>query len=308
MARKWRPQKFEDVTGQEVLVRHKRQRISSRVFVLPTVAILASVVSILSANGQSPMPAPPFGPTHIGGPEPNPEDQYSRGRGDPTPRRPYGPSKEDRVLKKGLLAPTAQDRKDNAAFLNRFDGGLVRLLPREIFDWRTYHTEKRLNVRGGGAYYSFFYLSHEYGYGSDIEFDHNTLSVSFGDGHYGMLTNLGNVALGEISAHEPRAAFMSSYEPARNDPDERCEIKRFRNGVTIDGMLYKASLPVQLNSTYLLRSINYGRSDLLVRFRVVRQESDGSVILVWKLLQEYGRPGFERVLNINPIDKCPIKS
>jgi len=53
-------------------------------------------------------------------------------------------------------------------------------------------------------------------------------------------------------------------------------------------------LPVKVNTTYLLRSINYVASDVLVAFRVVRKDSDGSIIIIWKLLKNYPRPKLAR--------------
>src|SRR5687768_17440097 len=138
--------------------------------------ILATTIVIgglISATAQSPTTPPPYGQTHVGGYDPIREELDRRRPGfTSTPRR-VRPTREDRVLKKGLLAPSVQDRADHAAFLKQSDTGLIKLLPREVYDWRTYGTEKHLNLKGGGAYYSFFYLSHEYGYGSDIELDHN---------------------------------------------------------------------------------------------------------------------------------------
>jgi hypothetical protein len=122
-----------------------------------------------------------------------------------------------------------------------------------------------------------------------------------------MMVNLEDVPLDEVSVTDSRAAFLVAYRPARNEPDSRCEFKRFRAGITVEGLLYKRSLPVQVSSTYLLRSMNYGRSDLLVAFRVVRQEPDGSTIIAWKLLNQWRRPAFDRVLYVDPVDKCPIK-
>jgi hypothetical protein len=53
-------------------------------------------------------------------------------------------------------------------------------------------------------------------------------------------------------------------------------------------------LPVAVNSSYLLRSIDYSNSDVLVAFKVVRKDSDGSVILAWKLLKKYLVPELAR--------------
>jgi hypothetical protein len=268
--------------------------------------LLAATLSSASVCAQSPMPAPPFGPTHIGGEErPDaPTNQDFRRLAAQRLWRPFGPVPEKPVLTKGLLAPSVQDRADNEAFLKQKDTGLIKLLPRTI-DPQADRKTKSVKIPGGGAYYSFVGLAHDYTFGSDLQLDQNTLSVSSAGPIYGMLTDLGDVSLADLSADDARAAFMVTYKPARNEADFRCETQRFRDGVTMNGSLYNLSLPVKVNSTYLLRSINFYRSDLLVGFRVTRQESDGSITILWRLLKQYGRPTFERVVYVNPVDKCP---
>ena len=130
---------------------------------------------------------------------------------------------EDRVLKKGLLAPSANDREALKGFLRESNTGLIRLLPRELYDSETYHVEKKLNIRGGGAYYSFANLTHAYGYGSDIELDHNKLSVGFAGADYGMLTNIGDVPLEQITWADMRAKDIATYRPPRTEPEARAE-------------------------------------------------------------------------------------
>jgi hypothetical protein len=221
------------------------------------------------------------------------------------------PASEDRIVKKGLLAPSPQDRTDYAAFLKESNTGLVRLLP--------YQRSNEKLVRGGGAYYSFHYMSHQYGMGADIELIrplifasgsvprawleriHDSFSVGFAGADYGMLANLGNVPLDEVTAKDPRAHFLAKYEPPRSEPEARCEARRFVSGERIDGLLYKRTLPVQESATYLLRSINYGESDVLVAFRVARRDDDGSVVFAWKLLKDF-RP--RKLENINLKSKC----
>ena len=89
-------------------------------------------------------------------------------------------SGEDREL----LAPPQGAVAQHAAFLAQPDTGLVRLLPREKFDGK-------LAVRGGGAYYSFAHLVHEYNYGSDIGLEQGRLGVGFAGASYGFLFDLG---------------------------------------------------------------------------------------------------------------------
>ncbi|MGZ8844080.1 MAG: hypothetical protein ACXW18_10495 [Pyrinomonadaceae bacterium] len=243
---------------------------------------------------------PPFDfPAH--GIEP-PERNWERGT---------RPMREPRVVGKGPLALSDQDRTTYASFLAERNTGLIRLLPRDnpksVFAFRG----ERPAIRGDGAYYSFHYGTHEYGYGSDLEFSvtqvvkgtsdrmtelppHKNFSVGLAGADFGMLTNLGDVPLADLTLEDPRLAFMLAYETPRKESQARVEYQRFGRGIIIDGQTYKQSLPVQSNTTYLLRSINYGVSDVLVGFHVVREESDGSIIIVWKLLKPFAKPQLAR--------------
>jgi hypothetical protein len=114
----------------------------------------------------------------------------------------------------------------------------MRLLPREVYDSRTYKTPVKIDIRGGGAYFSFFYQSHEYGYGSDLELSHRKFTVGFAGADYGMLTSLGDVALAEVRKDHTAYKFMASYRPPSQEPQARLEFRKFRSGVTVDGITY----------------------------------------------------------------------
>jgi hypothetical protein len=247
-------------------------------FVILALSLLAASASAQQASN------PPFDfPLHT---TPEPPDRPNNDR--------RSRLREDRVLKKGPLAPTENDRNLFSNFLRARNTGLVRLMPREVYNSETYHTKKRLNIRGGGAYYSFASLTHAYGYGNDLELDHNILSVGFAGADYGMLTNLGDRPLEDITLDDPRARFIAQYTPPKPEPAARSEFRRFQAGVTIDGALYQSRLPVQVGATYLLRSVVYRESDVLVALRAVRKDSDGSVIIAWKLLKKYPKPELAR--------------
>lgn len=200
--------------------------------------------------------------------------------------------REPRVLTKGPLAPSAEDRANHTSFLSRSNTGLIRLFSRRF----------AANTRGDGAYYSFFHRSHKYDYGSDLGLDntfesmytkvpsYHELSVGFAGANFGMLGNLGETPLEALTIDDPRTEFMRGYQPPRRESEARSENKRFRQGVTLSDQTYKSRLPVQVGATYLLRSIDYNRSDVLVAFRVVRQDTDGSLIIAWKMLKKYPTP------------------
>jgi hypothetical protein len=59
-------------------------------------------------------------------------------------------------------------------------------------------------------------------------------------------------------------------------------------------MSYTRRLPAEIGATYILRSISYDRSDLLAALKVVRQDTDGSLIIAWKLLKKFPKPELAR--------------
>jgi hypothetical protein len=170
------------------------------------------------------------------------------------------------TLEKQFLAPSAEDQASYAEFLNQPDTGLIRLLPREKYDTANLKEEKKsITIPGGGAYYSFARLTHEYGYGSDIELARGMLISGFTGGHSGSLINLGDIPLETVSLDMPAAkelANVSNKKPSQS------------------------RVPLKLNSTYLLRSVDSAPSDILVAFKVVRIDSDESAIILWKLLKK----------------------
>lgn len=259
-------------------------------------AILTFCAAITACNitllAQSTMP-PPRGdyPAHVlSGPPDNLRV-----------RRYILPPSEPRVIKKGPLAPSADDRFAFASFLRDDNTGLIRLLPRESYEREASPmdpmdpVDQDVKSRGRGAFYSFFHLTHSYGYGSDIALDHRNLSVGFAGADYGMLTNLGDTPLEQITSDDLRLQELAAYRPPRDEPKARAEYQRIGAppGVKFDGLAYQKRLPVMESSTYLLRSISYRRSDVLVAFRVVREDADGSVIIAWKLLKQYPAPALE---------------
>lgn len=186
------------------------------------------------------------------------------------------------ALEKKFLEPSEQDRVANAELLGQAGTGLIRLLPREVYDKDT-----TLTIRGGGSYYSFTRLTHAYGYGSDIALEQNFLKVGFAGADYGMLINVGDVPLAEISTEHPSVRFLANYTAVPDEPKARIEQRRFGGGTSIDGVTYSESARAQVKTTYVVRSINYSDSDVLAAFRVIRKDTDGSLIIAWKMLKEY---------------------
>jgi len=180
-----------------------------------------------------------------------------------------------------LLDAPAEDKRAFAGFLTRPGTGLIRLLPRGAYD---------LYVNGDGAYYSFTRRSHEYGRGSDIEFGGESFSVGFAGADFGLFVSLGDVPLEVVGAETVGVGPLAEIEAPTDTAKAREQYVRSMTGFETEGRAYRKDVAVTVNNTYVVRSINYGESDVLAAFRVLRKDSDGSVIVLWKILKEYPKP------------------
>jgi len=208
-------------------------------------------------------------------------------------------SKQPGKKEKLSLVPTREDKAAFAEFLKRPQTGMIRLLPRILY-------RSGLKISGGGPYYSFDCLTYEYGYGSDIELQAPLILVghvsvpptiadySFVTGlagaDYGLIAMLGDAPIEKVTPESDGVRFLADYRPATTGARARAEFERFRGGVINNGHKYARSAPVIVNQTYALRSIIYDRSDVLVAFRVAREESNGSVLILWKMLKRFLSP------------------
>ncbi len=191
-------------------------------------------------------------------------------------------NKQIKLLEKDFTAPDAKDFKQ--AQTESFN--VFRILPREKYDGR-------MTTSGGGAYYSFARKTAKYGNGSDIELSQNFLSVGFAGANYGFIYDLGDVPLLSVSKETTEANFLANYKPPTNEPEIRNEQRKAR-GYEANGILYKDRVPNIAGHTYLLRSINFGSSDVLVAFKVHRKDTDGSLIIFWKNIANFDTPQIER--------------
>ena len=274
--------------------------------------------SVVCPGQDRPNGPPPFGDKHIGGDVPIDERLTDASKAG---RRVFSPPPEDRVLKKGVLAPSQEDRTTFAGFLRMPNTGLIRLLPPGNIYLNGASSAPREQ-----SYYSFANITHFIGYGSDIALKGDQLVVGVPALGYGMLATLGDVPLEQIQLSDQRLRFLSAYRPAVTLLEERAEASRLSEGIVIDGIRYQSSLPVDAASTYLLRSINYGpallglygrgnlkgmarQTDVLVAFKVVRKDVDRSVTIAWKLLKKYSAPKVYRttdnILSTEPQSRPP---
>lgn len=192
------------------------------------------------------------------------------------------------VLEKYVLATSDTDRQEFAAFLTQPQTGLIRLLPREKYD------RKLMTMNGGGAYYSFVRSTHEYGQGSDIALEQGQLSVGFAGADYGLILNVGDISLDQVTSDHLAARALLEYTPPTKEAAVRAEYQKLWQGIELAGFTFTSRVPAKVSNTYLLRSISHDRSDIVTTFRIVRQDTDGSIILAFKVLKKFTAPKMER--------------
>ena len=102
-----------------------------------------------------------------------------------------------------------------------------------------------------------------------------------------MMIKLGDIAIEDVSSELPAVRTLLEYVSAKTEADARVEYRKFGMGTDVQGFMFKNRLPVEVQTTYLLRSIGFPDTDVAVAFRIARKDTDGSVILAYKLLKDF---------------------
>lgn len=186
-----------------------------------------------------------------------------------------------KALETDILLPDAKDSE--RAQKEGFD--VFRIMPRERYD-------HKLTVQGGGSYYSFTTKSHDYQKIAQIGLEQNYLKVGFAGADYGFIADLGETPLTEITKEAAEVNFLLNYKPPTNEPEVRIE-QRKTWSYEVDGLVFKDRIAAVVGHTYVLRAISFGNADVLVAFKVHRKDSDGSLIIFWKLIENFESPNLK---------------
>ncbi len=195
------------------------------------------------------------------------------------------------ALEGNLIAPAKEDLDQYADLLQDPMSGLARLFPRNSSNER-----RPLLVRGGGSYYQFKNRSNEYGQGNDVEYSTTNapqFSVGFAGVDFGFLAQLGPIDVRQVAETTPAVAFALSYVSPNGQPEPvwRNEQRKWSDGITNDGVVFKDRTEAIVGMSYVVRSVNENGYDTVTAFQVVRRDpTDGSLIIAWKLLKEFGKP------------------
>jgi hypothetical protein len=162
-------------------------------------------------------------------------------------------------------------------------------------------------VKGGGSFYSFRFRNNSGIFGKwwDIHFVGDKFIVG-NEIVQGVIAKVGDVEPDKVSKLA-ETKFLSEFKPKKTKAEVKEQAKLLENGLTVNGFTYSNRAPIELNQTYVLRLVaylekgemfnHYGRKrtgvfgkpntgfDALIAFKIVGKEKDGSLIFLWKELE-----------------------
>ncbi|HSB12396.1 MAG TPA: hypothetical protein VLM38_23110 [Blastocatellia bacterium] len=198
---------------------------------------------------------------------------------------------------KKLLSPAQEDFDRFKSFLRLPDTGLIRLFPKGRFVYSPNLVSASdlkpvltLPITGGGATYSFTKRKHEMSEWSELAFQDGMLLSGFAGGALGFMASLGDVPLEAVSLKTAGVDHLQELPRPRNRSEAILQSKRNSEGFKVGEVTYYSVLPAVPGSTYILRSMAEGRSDILVAFRVCRKDEDKSLIISWRRLKKDSAP------------------
>ena len=197
-----------------------------------------------------------------------------------------------KMLEADVLLPDINDLK--MAEKEGFE--VFRLMPREKY-------ERKLTINGGGAYYSFYFRIPDYGHGSDIGLEQNYIQT--GIGGCGFMADLGEVSLNDVTKETSSVAGLVDYQ---NTKDRNLCVQdyyraRETEGLNLNGNIFRTRLSPVVGHTYLTRSASEDYYDVLVAFQVRRKDADGSLIIFWKMLEQFETPQRNNLQKAQPSDE-----
>jgi hypothetical protein len=131
---------------------------------------------------------------------------------------------------------------------------------------------------------------------TDLSFRRGSFVAGDGGIVQGIMANIGDADLSAIDIKHKAVEFLDDYDPKQSIAGIAEQNKALEVGIKGKGYTFSNSLPVNVNSTYVLRSVLYryhekGAAvepsrgvDIRVAFKVVGIEPDGSVVILWKEL------------------------
>lgn len=218
-------------------------------------------------------------------------------------RRVYNSEKELPVAERKLISPDPETESSFRDYLNRKDRGVFRLL--SFNEQKLALNDVRMQtaypgIPGSGTYYSFATGSHVSDEWSQIrllggwltgayrEFRRNTSATAGGISQsynfvtgYGLtiFKELGDIPLDQVGPDHVQATALRQLLLPKT--------VREMSGWRLDNRAgFEPKVELKSGTTFLIRSVLFKRVDSIMAFRVVRQDGEKGVDIVWKQIDK----------------------
>ena len=104
-----------------------------------------------------------------------------------------------------------------------------------------------------------------------------------------------------ITLDSPAASVLAAHQPPSTEQGAREQQRLSGSGFRVGEIRYVGRVPATVGALYVLRSVGYGTSDVLVCLQVLRKDEDGSMIVAWRLLKRYPKPQIDRTDQAQPV-------
>lgn len=211
------------------------------------------------------------------------------------------------------IAPSARIENRYRDFLAIHNSGIFRL----VSDHKCSGSAKvvsaadeciKYTMPGSGSSYSFRIGSYRIPDLADLNYSADMLRIS-GMMVQGMMVDLGDVPIEDIDLRSDGLKYIVDFQPVTEFEKAKSIDDEIVGGIRQDVFLYRRSLPARVNSTYAMRVIAYRgkllrsihgisyneldfdkRRDLIVAFRIVDRDADGSLTIIWSELSNADAP------------------
>jgi hypothetical protein len=189
---------------------------------------------------------------------------------------------------------------------------------------------EELPIWGGGSFYSFRLktnVNQKMSWATGAISNADRADIHYINGRFlvgsesvqGLIAEVANVNFDSLNKNSPEIKALKEYKPDNEAAKFINQREAIRRGIVFDGYNYSDSVAAKVGSTYILRSIAYRmiapsqgltdeqffpvmisldifdlRTDSIVAFQIVGKEKDGSLILLWKELNQKDAPIFKR--------------
>lgn len=186
--------------------------------------------------------------------------------------------------------------KQYQSFLSQPNTGIFKLLP--IVDCSQNKKDRADCVienqfkRTGGNAFSFQERQYRSSLKAEVSLSKDRLTAEESE-YQVIIVNLGNVSLESLTLDTRGVSFLNKIEPKTQINEVREQFKTYMNGVADENYRYSKAADLQLNSTYVIRSIAYEgnkfvtakfASDLVIALKMIERDENGGAVFLWREL------------------------